>query len=63
MFCPITVSRLGKIDILCELSVSAVEYLYTDEFVSDFEIRISDFEGAAEQYEDGDVGKVASKQR
>ncbi len=43
VFCPIAVSRLGKSEILCELSVSAVEYLYTDMFVSDFDIRISDF--------------------
>ncbi len=42
VFCPIVVSRFGKREILCELSVAAVEYLYTDVFVSGFDIRISD---------------------
>ena len=41
VFCPIAVSRLGKWEILSALSVSAVEYLYTDVFVSGFDIRVS----------------------
>ncbi len=42
VFCPIVVSRFGKREIHSALSVSAVEYLYTDVFVSNFDILISD---------------------